>query len=1102
MAIGAIEIQLLADVARLRTDMESAKGVVSGASKDMQSAANMVKGAFAAVGVSLSVAGLASFIKLGIDAADAANEMSLKTGVASKDIAGLTLAFKSAGVPAEAMGKALAAIATKSQDSDSALAKMNITSSDTKDNLYKLADSFKASNDYQDKLNVATDTFGKKLAIDMIPVLEMGSEGLADMQEAAKALGLEVDQNTGRAADDFNDTIELIGMSATGLATQVAASLLPTLGSLAAGFLETMKEGDALQNTAEVLSSALKGVFTAGLLVVEAFSTVGKTLGAAGAQVVAVLNGDFKLAMNIGKEHASDIKKDWGTTAAAIGKVWDENSGKTVTAMGKLVGASKLVRTETDSEKESHKKAAAEIDNRKKETEKLTKAGGDLVVKLKDQLAEQQLLEANGGPLSERQREHVKLTNDLRDAKIKLTPEQEKEARALIDQTDQLKQQNAERETSKKRMSEMHDELAALYTKQWDEARALEESNKELQTQNDKLGMSNDELQAYELNLIDSQIAQLALTLAQDQGNVALQAQIDALTERKRLLQEGAIKQEAIDTAVEWNKTAEQIGQSLTDSLFNAFESGKSFFKTLWDGIVNTFKTTALRLVINAVMNPVNAMIGTALGGGSSLASAASLTGGGGGFDLLSSGASLLGGIGGSLGAFGTAAGYGASALFGGTGLTALSGGASMIGAGSVASGAGMMAGVLAPIAAGLGAVYALYNTFKHERTPHTGGAALSTTGATSWDAAIGRGEIRFDGSSASNDAMVTMTRGIADSLTMLAKVTRTSNDRVTVGAAYADDSSDDKAWGAFRVLMGNRELVNWGRRTEFADGEEGTKAYAAAVASSVRDAIDMMGLPEWANRIVDAFGDAPTIEQVGQMVAGIVEYQNKLDALDADFRDYGGWFLKLSNTSTSARDAIIDLVGGIDALQAASASFVQNYYTQEEQAAVTARDVSSGLSAAGIDITTLGSKSDYRALLESLDPENDARKIAALLTYASSFATIGDFLNTSGQSLRELASIAPAVSFLASVDAAALADSAAAAPGAGGDVASAPGTLSAPASSMDVTDMTDGITKAIEALQTKLEAALASIASSTAGTQRVLSGWSDGDAVATRAAT
>lgn len=109
----------------------------------------------------------------------------------------------------------------------------------------------------------------------------------------------------------------------------------------------------------------------------------------------------------------------------------------------------------------------------------------------------------------------------------------------------------------------------------------------------------------------------------------------------------------------DWDKTADQINQSLTDALMQGFESGKSMGKSLADSLKNTFKTLVLRPVINAVMSPaagvVNALFsgggggGGVGGGGSSLlglaSNASSLYNGASAVSSVFSGAQGLGGL-------------------------------------------------------------------------------------------------------------------------------------------------------------------------------------------------------------------------------------------------------------------------------------------------------------------------------------------------------------------------------------------------------------------------------------------------------------------------
>lgn len=80
---------------------------------------------------------------------------------------------------------------------------------------------------------------------------------------------------------------------------------------------------------------------------------------------------------------------------------------------------------------------------------------------------------------------------------------------------------------------------------------------------------------------------------------------------------EEAIAQVTLD---EWQKTADQINQSLTDALLRGFESGKDFAKNMRDTVVNMFKTMVLKPVIQMVLNPISMGLAGILGGGSAMA--------------------------------------------------------------------------------------------------------------------------------------------------------------------------------------------------------------------------------------------------------------------------------------------------------------------------------------------------------------------------------------------------------------------------------------------------------------------------------------------------
>lgn len=120
----------------------------------------------------------------------------------------------------------------------------------------------------------------------------------------------------------------------------------------------------------------------------------------------------------------------------------------------------------------------------------------------------------------------------------------------------------------------------------------------------------------------------------------------------REYLRRGEAQAEAIKKQTEdWKKFTGDIESSLTDSLMRGFEAGNSFGENFVRSLENTLKTAALKVVVQAMVNPVMGGIGAMAQGGSFMSGA--------------SAAGSLGNIGGLVGGFGSAIGSGAVADFG-----------------------------------------------------------------------------------------------------------------------------------------------------------------------------------------------------------------------------------------------------------------------------------------------------------------------------------------------------------------------------------------------------------------------------------------------------
>ena len=344
--IGSLEIEMWANIVRLRQDMAEAKRAVGGTMEDIRRAAAGAAAALGAIGVGLSVGALAGWVKASIDAADALDEMAGRIGITAKELSGLNLAFSLAGVPLDSMGSALGKLQKEMADGNKAFAALGVSvrSGDgslrnTTDVLADLADQFAGIEDGAGKTALAMAIFGKSGA-DMVPLLNGGADGLREMVAQSERLGLVLDDETAAAAGKFNDTLEMIGLGARGVGQQLAAQLLPTLNALGESFLTSMTEGDRLRGVADALSTGLKLLYSVGVGVAQVFSTAGQYIGATAAQIAAALRGDWAAVKAIDKDFADQVAAGWTSAARQIESAWS-GTGQQVAQASALMAATR-----------------------------------------------------------------------------------------------------------------------------------------------------------------------------------------------------------------------------------------------------------------------------------------------------------------------------------------------------------------------------------------------------------------------------------------------------------------------------------------------------------------------------------------------------------------------------------------------------------------------------------------------------------------------------------------------------------------------------------------------------------------------------------------
>lgn len=1004
---GDILIRMAADVASLKSDMDRAKSAVTDAVGIMKTAAG-------ALGAALSAQMFVGWIRSAIDAGDEMNKLAQRTGIATQDIAGLQLAFRLSGVESGSFATSMAKLSKQVIEGNDAFKILGVETRNAdgsirsvKDVLYDTADAFAGAEDGAAKSALAMEIFGKSGA-ELIPLLNGGRDSLQRMDEMARKLGLTMSDETAKAAEEFNDTLDLIGMGSQGVARQVAAQLLPTLQNLAGAFLTAMTEGNALAKTADIIAATLKGLFSAALLIVEVFNSIGKTIGAAGAQIVSIMNGDFKQAARIGQEWSSDVRNDWSNTAKTLQKVWGESGDATVKTMTENQRMLRQLSIATKEQEEANKKAAEAAKKHNDELDKAAEAirlelvglSGDFVKKLQ-QLAE--LRNTNRLTLEE----YLKAVDELLKKQPRVKEQLEAEKKALED----------------KAKADL--KAIADYEKR---EQAIEAATGKAQDMVDGI---KQEIAALQMSSIEREISNELLKLEKlglEKGSAAYEYYAEQV--RQAVIDRNTVKQ-SIDAsqaiAGEWKRLAEDIGQGLTDSLYRAFESGKDFFSTLWSGIKNLFKTTVLRLLISPVQTGINAMVGAALG----IPGAANAADGAG---SIFGNVSGLAGLAGGMGAFGSGIASGLTAWGAGGSVTGLLSSGSSLFAGGVANGLGVIAGALGPIVLGLTAIAALANKFKGETRSGAQYGYEFGNGMNSRDGSITRGQLGVNflsGPSGGELAGAEVRKAIGGTVeTINSLLTGVGSQLRLTGFQAGLETSDKGRGGVFAggTLTGGRTFGESGIGNNYAgtlfettstqspDGETALKNFsqdlqqvtiqALQAATDIPQSIKV--LLEGVN--AEALGEeaiAGLLSTIGSMVSSVNRLRDAVASLPMQ---------NLANLSFDAAAGLIELSGGIDNLLGNIQTYVNEFYSAEERAGLSAQAIASALQSVGIDPGTLASREDFRALVESRDAgtEQGREQLAALLEYAGEFASVADYLGETGQTLRELAESGPQTLLLA----------------------------------------------------------------------------------------
>ncbi len=742
----------------------------------------------------------------------------------------------------------------------------------------------------------------------------------------------------------------------------------------------------------------------------------------------------------------------------------------------------------------------------KESVDQAAKAGQDYLASLNAQFAAMNQQISLGRELTKTESEILKLEEEVRAGKKKLTDQELESARAKLLEIDAMREQVAQIKEGEKAT------LAAIAAREKEYAAVLQ-STENLQEQVLAQEAANLTAQTgvdYTGQLTVAKLRDAAATADRNAILAMERQENDVLAEQYRKQAEGLrrladAKEEGInikaaqEANAEWQKVTDSINNGLTDALMRSFESGKGFFDAFKTTLVNAFKSMVLQPTIRAILAPVSGAIGSMFGFGNATAA----TGGGGGgaaaggglTSLISAGANLLnGGLGNMLGlnlvnsGLGQTLGLsslqniGGNMIAGPTGLgsmaasglgmlgngfmgygisSALSGGYS---AGSWVNGLAGIASAIPGIGPIAGVVGGLVNRAFGMKAKEMKDAGITGT-ITGGDATGNQFQDWFQkgGWFRSNKSGTDLTAMNAD-----------LGAALDLGASGV--LSQVQAYAAALQLPGEalKSVSSTFRVTLTGQADADQKAIAG-ILSDYQAALS----ERFAAALAPLMKAGETASDALARLAGLQNFTESINA-------FGGVFSRIAGSSISAREELIGLAGGIEQLMAKAGAFVRDFYTSSEQAGLQARSVSEALTSIGLDGSSLGSRADFRSLVESLDVSTEQGRIQlnALLDLAPQFAQLADYLQQQQITLEEAVAAAPQIAALDALRGEAE-----------GQVA---GLDNIGVRIEEGNSILTQIASGIAALQASIEAGLATVASNTASTTRLLDSWDDGGAMVT----
>lgn len=244
--VDVASLVLRVDALEVKEAERALNGLEKQAGDTEQSAAAMGRtfGAVVGAGMVAAAGAIVIFTKNAIDAADAMNDLHIKTGVSISDLAAYDELARQSGTSVNAIAQGFKFLSKYMVEHSDKLKSLGVTSTDTNEAMRQFADVIASIEDPALRSALAQEVLGRS-GTELLPALIGGKAGLDAVRESTTEYGKAL-TTAAPLADAFNDKLEIIKTRAKTAGLALANELLPFLDQTASEFIRIQNEAGTL----------------------------------------------------------------------------------------------------------------------------------------------------------------------------------------------------------------------------------------------------------------------------------------------------------------------------------------------------------------------------------------------------------------------------------------------------------------------------------------------------------------------------------------------------------------------------------------------------------------------------------------------------------------------------------------------------------------------------------------------------------------------------------------------------------------------------------------------------------------------------------------